>query len=209
MMARRKAPSIASKRPRKREDLLGTLKPEEAQGVLHRLLAANPDLRREAERFARSVLAMLSFEAVAQEVEEAVRALDLDALHGRAGRHAWGYVEPTEAAWELLEEALDPFLDEMKRHIRDGREREALEVCKGILLGLYRLRDEKSSEFLGWAPDFPEEAASWAVDTWRAGRRKGRARGRGSRKPALFPQDFVDRFVPEWGWLKVANRARG
>lgn len=187
---------------------MDTLKPEEAQAVLQRLVAVHPDLRREAQRIARSVLAMVSFEAVAQEVEGTIRALDLDDLHGRAGSHAGGYVEPTEAAWNLLEETLDPFLAEMKRHIQGGREREALEVCKGILLGLYRLRHEKRDEFLGWAPDFPEETAAWTLETWRTSRSKGQARGRGRRKPAAFPEDFVDRYVPEWAWLKADRRRR-
>lgn len=37
-----------------------------------------------------------------------------------AGRQGWGYVEPTEAAWELLEGALNPFLDEMRRRVELG-----------------------------------------------------------------------------------------
>jgi hypothetical protein len=30
-------------------------------------------------------------------------------------RWTWSCVEPTEAAWELLGDAIDPFLEEMKR----------------------------------------------------------------------------------------------
>lgn len=129
---------------------------------------------------------MVFFEAVARDVEETVRALDLDDLHGRAGSHADGYVEPTEAAWNLLEETLDPFLAEMKRHLQGGREREALEVCKGILLGLCGLRHEKGDGLLGWAPDFPEEAAAWTLETWRTSRSRGRARGRASESRPRF-----------------------
>jgi len=39
--------------------------------------------------------------------------LDYDDLKGRAGRTRHGYVEPDQAAWDLFEEALTLFIDEM------------------------------------------------------------------------------------------------
>ena len=112
-------------------ETLDHLAPGEAQVVLHRLLAAHPELAAEAEQIARSSLAEVSFESVADEVEDAVRALDVDMLYNRAGRHERGYTEPGEAAWELLEEAVEPFLEEVTRHLELGLEAEALEICKG------------------------------------------------------------------------------
>ena len=47
--------------------------------------------------------------SVADEVEDALLQFDYDDLNGRARSHSWGYVEPSEAAGELLEEALEPF----------------------------------------------------------------------------------------------------
>jgi hypothetical protein len=79
-------------------------------------------------------------ETIAEEVAAAVLGLDLDDLNTRAGRTRWGYVEPTEAACELLGEALDPFLEEMKRQIDLGFEPAAVGRCQGIVLGLYRCR---------------------------------------------------------------------
>ncbi len=183
--------------------VLERLKPEEAASVLRRLLAAHPDLGAQAERIARSLLHEVTFKAVADEVEEAVRALDFEDLDGRAGRHKWGYVEPTEAAWEILEETVAPFLDDLRRQIELGLETEALEICKGVVLGLYRVEHGKGGELAEWAPDFPVEAAGGAVETWRngGGGRMERPRTSGRRKCPAFPQDFVDRFVPQWGAL--------
>lgn len=96
---------------------------------------------------------------MADDVEHDLRSLDLDDLGDRAGQHRGGYTSPTEAAWELLQEAVDPFLADMKRQMELGLEREALEVCKGVVLGLYRIRNTRGDEFLGWAEDFPAEAA--------------------------------------------------
>lgn len=183
-----------------RKAVFDKLQPVEAALVLQRLITAHPELRLEAERLARSVLGAVSFESVADEVEDAVRQLSLDDLNSRARRHSWGYTEPTEAAWELMEEAVEPFVEGMKRHLDLGLEQEALEICQGVVLGLYRLRNEMEGEFLSWAQDFPEEAAGNAVTDWiKGGNQGGAAKLRGRKRAAL--RKFVEEHVPEWPWI--------
>ncbi len=192
---------------RKKGSVVEHLKPEEATDVLRRILAAHPDLRAEAEKHARSLLGEASFEVIAGEVEDVVRAFDLDDLNGRAGRHEWGYVEPTEAAWEILEEAVEPFVSDMKRQIELGLESEALEFCKGVVLGLYRAEHGKEGELAQWAPDFPAEAAGNTIQIWLTGDLLKKA----ARRPGLaIPQEFVERFVPEWRDMigRLAGRKR-
>ena len=91
---------------------------------------------------------------------------DYDDLNGRAGNHSWGYVEPSKAAGELLEEALEPFVNDMKQHLEMGLEDQASQFCQGILLGLYRVRDGRENEILNWVLDFPGEAAANALKVW-------------------------------------------
>lgn len=199
------------KSTRRKGSVLEHLKAEEAQDVLRRLLAAHPDLGAEAETIARSLLGEVTFEAVAAAVEDAVRAMDLEDLNGRAGRHEWGYVGPDEAAWEILEETVEPFLDDMKRQIELGLEVEPLEICKGVLLGLYRIEHGKRGELAEWAPDFPAEAAGGAIETWqREMQTKKAARVGDRRNRPAFPQDFIDRFVPEWRDMiaRIVSRKR-
>lgn len=191
---------------------LDHLKPDEAAEVLRRLLAAHPDLADEAELTARSILGEVTFEEIADEVEDAVRAPDLDDLNARAGRHAWGYVEPTEAAWAILEEAVEPFVEDMKRRIGLGLETEALEICKGVVLGLYRVEHGKGGGVLEWAPDFPAEAAGNALEVWSRGgdRVRKSARRPVSRRPRSFAREFVDQVVPEWAEMisRILSRKR-
>jgi hypothetical protein len=104
------------------------LKPEEATAVLRHLLEVHPELAGEAEEIARALLQQVDYEDVAVEIEDQIRALDYEDLNARAGRHEWGYVEPAQAAWEILEEALEPFREDMKRHLELGLETEALEM---------------------------------------------------------------------------------
>jgi hypothetical protein len=145
--------------------VLARLNPEEGAGVLRSLLERHPELVAEAEEIARVTVTDVEADAVAENVQQAVLDLDIDDLGTRAGRKSWGYVEPTEAAWELLGEVVDPFLEEMKRHIDLGFEAAATGTCAGIVLGLYRCRGKNSDQVLGWAEDFPTETAGQAVAT--------------------------------------------
>ena len=177
--------------------LLDRLKPGEAATVLRRLLKAHPDLSSEAYEIVRSRLRQLECADVAAEIEDEIRALDYEDLNARAGSHEWGYVEPSEAAWEILEETVEPVLDDMKRHIELGLEAEALEICKGMVLGLYRLSEREGGDVLGWAPDFPAEAAGNALEFWHAGAGVPKSREVRQKTRPPLPQDFLS-MVPKW-----------
>lgn len=168
--------------------------------MLRRLLALRPALQAEAEKIARDLISGVSSEAVADEIQDAVKGLGIEDLHGRSGSHPWGYTEPGEAAWEVLEEAVKLFTDDMKRQLDLGLGVEALETCKGIVLGLYRLDRSKDADLLEWAPDFAAEAAGDAVEIWLrgGGGREMAAKSARARKREGFPEDFIARFVPEW-----------
>ncbi|HKZ20353.1 MAG TPA: hypothetical protein VJQ57_09600 [Acidimicrobiia bacterium] len=159
----------------------------------------------------RSLLSGSSLETIADEVDRAIATLGIEDLHGRAGRHEWGYVEPTEAAWEILEEAIEPFVEEIRRRIELGLEKDALEICKGVVLGLHRVEQGKVGGLVEWAPDFPTEAACGVIETWRKARRpRTAAAADAGRSRGAFPQQFMTRLVPEWQEMigRVAARRR-
>ena len=166
-----------------------------------RLVALHPELLGEAEAMAQALLCDVSFETVAEEVEAALRLPGLDELNERAGSSRWGYTSPDEAAWELLEEALQPFVDEMKRYLGLGMAEPALEMCQGILLGLYRLRDARDHEVLAWAPEFPLETATTVLKTWSQGGRAKDSASRDSGRVRTLPAKFVAKHLPEWQGL--------
>ncbi len=158
---------------------------------------------------ASDLLGEVLFEDVACEIEEAARALDLDDLNSRAGSHRWGYKDPTEAAWELLEDVVEPFLEDMKRQAELHSPANALEICKGVVLGLYRVRHEPDGgTVLGWAPDFAPQTAMWAVEMWSTGG-GGTWKVRSARRDrAAFPDAFVETYVPEWRALIAQTLSR-
>ena len=145
---------------------LDSLTPAEKGDLLDQLLAARPDLREQAEAYAVRRLSAEDQDAVALEVESALCGLDIEELNGRTGYQpgVGYYVHPTEAADEILDEALQPFLDDLHRRARLGLGSAAGELAVGILRGLYRCRDGGSESLLEYAPDYAIERASEVLE---------------------------------------------
>lgn len=143
--------------------VLERLTPDESGAVLRILLERNQNLRTEVEKIATELVASPSAEDIAEDIFDAVTSVDIDDLNSRAGKTQWGYVEPSEAAWELLEEAVENVIGDMKRRMELGLTNAALAICCGIVMGLYKAKDISSDGALGWASDFPAEEAGHTV----------------------------------------------
>jgi hypothetical protein len=171
---------------------------------MDRLLRARPELDDEVATLASEVLAAISVEGVAGQVEEALTGLDPEAVYARAGRKPWGYVHPSEATAEALGEALEPFYGLLEQRLELGRTEEAFVVCQGIVLGSYRAETQSSQDSIaGSEPDVIVENAGYAVDILRgvAGRKRKKRVGRSAREGA-FSEAFLDQ-VPGWAdWLR-------
>ena len=76
-MTRSRVARAMRARSSKPASVLEQLEAGEAQAVLQRLLAEHADLRVEAEQIARGLLGEVTFESVADDVEYALRSLDL------------------------------------------------------------------------------------------------------------------------------------
>ena len=164
--------------------------------MLDELLRLRPGLRAEAERVAREQLIDTDLERVAEAVANELEHLASDELAGRAGKYRWGYVEPTEAAWELLEEAIGEYDREIERLLALDMTGPAVDTVLGVIAGLYRCRGRENAEaLLSWAPDFSLEHAECVVD---------RLAKAGVEPPAGSIADVA----PDWAhWLTHRKRA--
>jgi hypothetical protein len=91
---------MSDKRP-----ALDALSAAEKAAVLDELLTARPDLREPAEAYAAQLMKDAGRSAVADDVESVLKWLDINELNTRAGhRPGFGYVDPAEAADEILDE---------------------------------------------------------------------------------------------------------
>jgi hypothetical protein len=152
----------------RRTSVLDTLSAAEKGELLDQLLAAQPQLRVQVEAYAVGRLSAEDRDAVAEDVHAALCSLDIEELNGRAGyRPGVGYVDPGQAADEILDEALQPFLDDLARRGKLGMRPAAVELAVGILHGLYRCCDGRRAPLFEYTPDYAMQRASDVVERCR------------------------------------------
>jgi hypothetical protein len=185
-------------------NVLEHLTPQELASVLKILLARNRALREEAEEIAAELISSPSVPDIADDVFASVGCVDMNALNERSGRKPWGYVEPVEAACELLHEAVEDVIRDARRRMKLGLEEAAETMCRGIVIGLRRAQEEPSVGALEWAPDFPADEALHAVAELIRACRSGKRKSTRNRLHAVFARD-----VPDWAEMldRAMNRA--
>jgi hypothetical protein len=141
---------------------LGLSSDAERAAIFDELVASDDDLRHRAEHAARVRLAGVDTHDVADAVAAALLAFDQEELAAHAGRTRYGYVEPTEAAWSLLERAVEPWLEDITRRASLGLIEAARRLGLGTLEALQRTSEHAHNDnlLLSWAPDFPGETAN-------------------------------------------------
>ncbi|HVL98233.1 MAG TPA: hypothetical protein VM324_02960 [Egibacteraceae bacterium] len=178
--------------PPKATPALHALSKAERSTVLEQLLAGHPELIEDAEAMAADLLTGVRRAAVADELVAVLLAVPFTAIADRVGKQPGrGYVEAAEAASEVLEERLEPFLDDLRRTAAGGFADAATELGLGLLVGLYRLRQEAGPDTLiGWgAPD--QEAWELATSVVLAFDDAGL-------QPA---REVIDALVPDWAGI--------
>ena len=171
---------------------LASLSVAERADVLDALLRAHPLLAAEAEQLAPELLAAGGLEEVAEQVTVSLLALHLGDLAARAGRQ-WGggYVSEHEAAYELLDEVVRPYLADLERRAGVGAYAAATRIGVGLLLGLYECRacdDDNLVLAHAGLPDTIDDLASAVLDIMR-------------KNAVDVSEDRLAAECPEWTWL--------
>ena len=147
---------------------LDRLGPEEAARLLPQLLKRHPELRSEVEALALELITTVDPEEVADDLEFAFSGIHQEEIWDRSGSDSYGgYTAPDEAAGELCEEALAPFIEDLNRLLAMGQKEPALAQIKGIILGLHNLKGELPPD----AEDYPADSGLYEVlETWAQAR---------------------------------------
>jgi len=134
--------------------VLAAATPHEKNIALERLLAAHPELVEETEDLVSALMLSTTADEIEDEVADQLGSLGIEELACRAGRvPGRGYVHETDAAWELLEEALEPFLIDIRRHARLGFVESAASIASGTIAGLDRLHGAPDGQLIAFAGD--------------------------------------------------------
>lgn len=195
-----KQPSSAWKKRTKR--VLDRMSTGELATILRALLENHPNLGSEVHGMAVDMLSVASIDDTADDLFETVTSLGIEDFGDRAGPQPWGYVEPSEAAWELLGEAVEPVIHDMKRRAELGLETAAVGICSAIVLGLYRIGGHDSDGLLAYAPDFASEEACFAIEELIRATPSGKRNAVRSHLLASLPER-----VPDWASM-ITRAAR-
>ncbi|HEY7858906.1 MAG TPA: hypothetical protein VIC82_10450 [Candidatus Nanopelagicales bacterium] len=145
----------------RRRPLLDGLRGEEAARVLGRLLDEHPELVGEVEELARAELGAVASDSLVAEVIAAIDGIGLDQLNARSGRiPGRGYVHEVDAAYELVEGAIEPYHEDIRRRTRLGFVEAASEIVMAVLDALAEVVPAKEGSVLAYAgEDVPGELA--------------------------------------------------
>lgn len=172
------------------DELIGQLTADQALAVVRRLAERGGNVAKAVAAEAKELLADIDVEEVAEDVLLALDCLDVEEIWDQAGGSRYGYTSPDEAAAEIVEQAIDPNVDQIRRYRELGMADQERSQCMGVVLGLYRYDHESESEFHDWAVDLPADLAGSLVRTWRE--------GRPSRAAIREMKEFLGRSCPEW-----------
>ncbi len=150
-------------------EIIDHLSPTDALSILRTLADSDEEPAARIAEMATARLSGVDLEEVAAVLYDELNALEVEEVWDRAGPTRHGYVDPSEASDQMIDEVIEPFLEELKKYQALGMNTEANGMCMGLLLGLYRFKRESTSEFKDWAGDAPSIFADAVVDAWKAG----------------------------------------
>ena len=149
--------------------IIDHLSPGDALAILKILACEDDRLAIRIAELATSYLSDVDAEDVADTLYVELDALKVEEVWDRSGKTRHGYIETQEAASEMIEQAMEPFWQEMQKYAQMGLHAQAKQVCTGLLLGLYRFEHESTNEFKDWAAGEPAEFARKVIERWKDG----------------------------------------
>ena len=155
--------------PKDPHTIIDHLSPGDALAILKTLAREDDRLAARIAEVATSYLSNVDPEEIALDLYDELDVLKVEEVWDRAGPKRHGYVEPQEVATEMIEQVIEPFLQEMRKYAQMGLHAQAKQVCIGLLLGLYRFEHESTNEFKDWAVDESAEFAREVIDRWKSG----------------------------------------
>lgn len=133
---------------------------------MKKLCQEDPIIKKRIEEIFLNQVRDVDISEISDEVFSDLDFIDVEDLWDRSGSHRDGYTEPGEAAFEMIEEVIEPHLEQMKRLRSLGMFHEEMLYCIGVLSGLYAFEDEATTEFKDWAVDMAGELASQILAEW-------------------------------------------
>ncbi len=171
-------------------NIFDAISADDAYQILQKLANENPVVAKRIEEIAEVSLRGVDIEDVADDVYYDLNSLEVEDVWDNSGSTRDGYVDPTEYAWEMFEEALEPYMEDIKKYQKLSMSVEAKNCCMGILKGIYKFETESTSEYKDWAVDAPSGLFEQVLDEWKEGQK--------SPEDIAEVEEYVEDNFPDW-----------
>lgn len=172
-------------------DILDAIGSDDAFAILRRLAREDQEIAKRIEQIAIEYLEGFDIEDIAFEVYYALDRIEVEEVWDRSGSTRDGYVDPTEMAWQIFEDALEPFCEKLRKYQRLSMYDEAKKHCLGILEGIYKFEKESTSEYKDWAVDAPREYFEQVLKEWKS--------GQSNPEDVAEVEDYIKKNFAGWG----------
>ena len=150
-------------------DIFDAISTDDAFHILRILANDEPKIAKRIEEIAEKSLWDVDVEDIAEDVYFDLNSLAVEDVWDNSGGTRDGYVDPTEYAWEMFEEALEPYMEDIEKYQKLSMPAGAKNCCMGILKGIYKFEKKSTSEYKDWAVDAPSEIFIRVLDEWKEG----------------------------------------
>ncbi len=171
-------------------NIFDAISADDAYQILQKLANENPVVAKRIEEIAEVSLRGVDIEDVADDVYYDLNSLEVEDVWDNSGSTRDGYVDPTEYAWEMFEEALEPYMEDINKYQKLSMSVEAKNCCMGILKGIYKFDTESTSEYKDWAVDAPSGLFEQVLDEWKEGQK--------SPEDIAEVEEYVKDNFPDW-----------
>jgi len=186
----KKSKKQSQRKEKSKKNVIDKISADDALTILRNLAEKDKTLLKKIEEAALEYLREVDIEDVAYQVFEDLNSLEVEEVWDQSGSTIYGYVEPGDKAWEMFEEAVAPYLNELKKCQKIGLHEKAKKYCMGILKGIYEFEKESATQFKDWATDAPGECFKMVLDDWKKACK--------NLKDVKEMNGFVKKYCPDW-----------
>jgi hypothetical protein len=134
--------------------------------LLLKLLCKNDDVAQSIEDLSTAALKSVTSEEIAAEIFSTLNCINVFDLWGQSGETYYGYCEPDEKAYEMVQDVIAPYENKMKKYAKMNMVEEEKICCIGIIQGLLKYDSEGNNEFYDWCTDAMTDIASDQIYEW-------------------------------------------
>jgi hypothetical protein len=158
---------MAKSKSAKSQNFLDAMEPAEALEILKSLSKSDSNIKNQINELFVDQIEEVDRESIAADLLSDLDFIDIEDVWDTSGVARNGCTDPVDAAWEVMEEAVEPYIKEMERYHSLKMFSEEMHYCMGLISALHEFENESDSEFKDQAPDAPLSIAEDILSKWK------------------------------------------